>query len=190
VENKEPAAIESDAQDLTALKSAKIGVPQTWKLVVEYLGLTPTVLAQSEATLSSDNPVMKLLQGENAGNIQLQAVRSPSDQPPAPLPTDTPQNVGLLEELPVAAPPVPLQVAVARDPAGATPVNATGSSVSSLVQCPENSVVREIPFASGRPDRRTVLCGEAVTILRESGDWVRIKTGDGFEGHILRRYVK
>jgi len=185
-----PAPMESNSLDLTALKTTKAGVPQTWKLVVEYLGLTPVVSAQPAALLSSNSPAMEGF-SQAAGTDQLQAVTPPPDQPSPSRPQETAKKVSLAEESPVAAAAVALQDSILRDSA-VNPIRpkATEPTFSSLVQCPENLALREIPFASGRPDRKTVVCGEAVTIIRESGDWVRIRTTDGFEGHILRRFVK
>jgi len=47
----------------------------------------------------------------------------------------------------------------------------------------------EVPFSSSRPDRKTLACGEEVTIMRQSGQWTRVMTKDGIEGNVATRFV-
>lgn len=47
----------------------------------------------------------------------------------------------------------------------------------------------EVPFSSSRPDRKTLACGEEVTIVSQSGQWTRVKTKDGVEGNVATRFV-
>jgi len=47
----------------------------------------------------------------------------------------------------------------------------------------------EVPFSSSRPDRKTLACGEEVTIMRQSGQWTRVMTKDGVEGNVATRFV-
>ena len=183
LEEREPAATEMNSTDLTT--STRAGVPQTWKLVVEYLGLKPLVSAQPAATLPSNSPSMEeFSRAEDAGTLKSQAVTPPSDEATPSLSRQTAKDVSLADETPV-------HDSALQDPVVAqTQAAGTDSAFPSVIQCPENSKVREVPFVTGRPDRKTVGCGEPVTIIRQFGDWVRIKTRDGFEGHILRRFVK
>lgn len=55
------------------------------------------------------------------------------------------------------------------------------------VVCPEG--VNQVPFSSSRPDRRTLACDEAVTILSESPNWIRVKTADGLEGNVAPKFL-
>jgi hypothetical protein len=191
LQRRTPAPTETNTPTLTALNSAKPEVPQTWKLMVEYLGLTPLVSAEAGVPLSSSSPLMELPpREEKAEAVQSQPMAPPSDEP-APSPKEQANNVSLAQETPLPVAAVPTADSVLQLPAIAPPqAKANGSAFSSIVQCPENVNVREIPFVSGRPDRKTVACGEGVAIIGEFGDWVRIRTWDGFEGHILRRFVK
>lgn len=47
----------------------------------------------------------------------------------------------------------------------------------------------EVPFSSSRPDRKTLSCGEEVTIVSQSGQWTRVKTKDGVEGNVATRFL-
>ena len=185
LEKREPAAIEKSPLDQATLKSTKAGVPQPWKLVVEYVGLTPSVSFQPEGTPNSSSlPMEGFSRAEDADALKSQAVTPPPDEPTPSHPKEMAKNAGVVEE-------TPLHDSAVRDSVVApTQAAGTDSTFRSVVQCPENSKVREVPFVSGRPDRKTVGCGEAVAVIREFGDWVRIRTRDGFEGHILRQYVK
>ena len=53
--------------------------------------------------------------------------------------------------------------------------------------CPEK--VFEVPFSSSRPDRRHLKCDEAITIVSESQNWIRVKTTDGIEGYISPKFL-
>jgi hypothetical protein len=184
-EKREPAAIEKSPLHQATLKSTKPGVPQTWKLVVEYVGLTPAVSFQPEGTPNSSSlPMEGFSRAEDADALKAQAIAPPSDEPTPSHPKEMAKNAGVAEQ-------TPRHDSAVRDSVVA-PTQAEGkdSPFRSVVQCPENSKVREVPFVSGRPDRKTVGCGDAVAVIREFGDWVRIRTRDGFEGHILRQYVK
>ena len=46
-----------------------------------------------------------------------------------------------------------------------------------------------VPFSSSRPDRKTLACGEPVTIIKQTGLWIRVKTKDGLEGNVAARFV-
>jgi hypothetical protein len=48
---------------------------------------------------------------------------------------------------------------------------------------------QEVPFSSSRPDRRHLACDEAVTIVSESSNWIRVKTADGLEGNVAAEFV-
>jgi hypothetical protein len=47
----------------------------------------------------------------------------------------------------------------------------------------------ELPFSSSRPDRKTLACGEEVSLVSQSGQWTRVKTKDGIEGNVHARFI-
>lgn len=61
-------------------------------------------------------------------------------------------------------------------------------SASPHIVCAEG--VKMVPFSSSRPDRKTVNCGDQVTIVSEKAQWVRVRTTDGIEGNVLARFVE
>ena len=61
------------------------------------------------------------------------------------------------------------------------------SAQSFRIVCPEN--ISEVPFSSSRPDRKHLACDEAITIVSESQNWIRVKTADGLEGNVAAKFV-
>jgi hypothetical protein len=55
------------------------------------------------------------------------------------------------------------------------------------IVCPEN--IKQVPFSSPRPNRKMLSCGEAVTIVKETPPWVRVRTLDNIEGTVSERFV-
>jgi hypothetical protein len=47
----------------------------------------------------------------------------------------------------------------------------------------------EVPFSSSRPNRKTLACGEEVSLVSQSGQWMRVKTKDGLEGNVHARFI-
>ena len=47
----------------------------------------------------------------------------------------------------------------------------------------------EVPFSSSRPDRKTLACGQEVSLVSQSGQWMRVKTKDGIEGNVHARFI-
>ena len=47
----------------------------------------------------------------------------------------------------------------------------------------------EVPFSSSRPDRKTLACGEEVSLVSQSGQWIKVKTKDGIEGNVNARFI-
>jgi hypothetical protein len=64
----------------------------------------------------------------------------------------------------------------------------TTTAPLSKIVCPEG--IRQVPFSSSRPDRRTIPCGELVTIIGGRAPWIRVRTGDGLEGSVSSRFLE
>lgn len=87
----------------------------------------------------------------------------------------------------------------AQESAGAAnamvPANSTAPAQDSAtaplsvqIVCPEG--IRQVPFASSRPDRKTLACAESVTIIGGRPPWIRVRTRDGIEGSVSSRFLE
>jgi hypothetical protein len=92
--------------------------------------------------------------------------------------------------IPTAVPPTKSPSAVETVSQPATVVQVTPPAIKTdhlKIVCSDR--FSEVPFSSSRPDRRTLACGEEVTIVSQSGQWTRVMTKDGVEGNVATRFV-
>ena len=66
---------------------------------------------------------------------------------------------------------------------------APSASESGRVKIVCSNRFSEVPFSSSRPNRKTLACGEEVTIVNQSGQWTKVKTKDGVEGNVSTRFL-
>jgi len=127
--------------------------------------------------------VADLPPGENENPAVVISAPPAPPQPPVP-------------ERPQAAPHAPAAVTarvktVMLEPVKSAPaaaaVQTAEAAADAKIVCTGRIV--EVPFSSSRPDRKTLSCGDAVTIVSQNAQWVRVKTKDGIEGNVLARFV-
>ena len=56
------------------------------------------------------------------------------------------------------------------------------------ISCPDS--LREVPVSSSPRGPKSLKCGEQVTILIRSGNWIRIRTSDGKEGNVSAKFLE
>jgi hypothetical protein len=181
-----------DKQDLVMdfAKQLKKRVEQDERLARKNLGAKPTpkpevkVASRSQSKIVAEETPRQSVQSEpnaarqTAAELAVVVAQPRAGSEPAP-------PVASVEGTPTDR--------AAQESAGAA--NATGAAKDSAttptpvqIVCPEG--IRQIPFASSRPDRKTPPCAEPVTIVGGRPPWIRVRTRDGIEGSVSSHFLE